>query len=487
LLEVNRGEHEHLTKKEKLMFIKRFVLRAAGESLAAIILLTAPSLQAQTSSESERLQKLERAVEQLQKRNAELEQEVSGLKKQSALATEVGARMKTKIMSDGKSYVEKAVVEEKKPQVFVVPRASEFKLVLGGYIQVNFEDGDVSAFEGRFGMTALKDRFRLRRARINLTGDFAENFDFKIEGDFENSDGISSGRTAFEATDIFVNWHQFPEAQIKVGQWKAPFGLEQLTPDQYLIIIERSLPTGAITPERQIGVQVWGKPFTNIWPEQKELLTYYAGIFNGNGRNTTTNDNNNFMYVGRVELQPFSGKLFGQDSSLKLGADVLNSRDDKGTNISQTLNLLVNADGSLSPYVLPGAAERTAWSVDAWFKLGPFDLIGEYLEEYVNGRTVNGVAPGFADFTTSGYYVQGSYFLIPKKLQAAVRWEDLNPGQMGSDGIHSITGGLNYYIHGDDIKLMVNYIHTWSDFRAAHPEFGDDQFDEVIARVQLMF
>ena len=469
------------------MFIKKFVLRVATGSLAAIILLAAPSLRAQTSSESERLQKLERAVEQLQKRNAELEQEVSGLKKQSALATEVGARMKTKIMSDGKSYVEKAVVEEEKLPVYVQQRGPELKLVLGGYIQVNFEDGDVSAFEGRFGMTALKDRFRLRRARINLTGDFAENFDFKIEGDFENSDGISSGRTAFEATDIFVNWHQFPEAQIKVGQWKAPFGLEQLTPDQYLIIIERSLPTGAITPERQIGVQVWGKPFTNVWPDEKDLLTYYAGIFNGNGRNTTTNDNNNFMYVGRVELQPFSGKLFGQDSSLKLGADVLNSRDDKGTNISQTLNLLVNADGSLSPYVLPGAAERTAWSVDAWFKLGPFDLIGEYLEEYVNGRTVNGVAPGFADFTTSGYYVQGSYFLIPKKLQAAVRWEDLNPGQMGSDGIHSITGGLNYYIHGDDIKLMVNYIHTWSDFRAAHPEFGDDQFDEVIARVQLMF
>lgn len=468
------------------MFIKKFVLQAAASSLAAIILLAAPSLRAQTPSESERLQKLERAVEQLEKRNAELEQEVSGLKKQSALATEVGARMKTKIMSDGKSYVEKAVVEEEKPQVFVVPRASEFKLVLGGYIQVNFEDGDVSAFEGRFGMTALKDRFRLRRARINLTGDFAENFDFKIEGDFENSDGISSGRTAFEATDIFVNWHQFPEAQIKVGQWKAPFGLEQLTPDQYLIIIERSLPTGAITPERQIGVQLWGQPFANIWPDGKDLLTYYAGIFNGNGRNTTNNDNNNFMYVGRVESTLFKN-LFGKDSYLKLGADVLNSRDDKGTNISQTLNLLVNADGSLSPYVLPGAAERTAWSVDAWLKLGPFDLIGEYLEEYVNGRTVNSVAPGFADFTTSGYYIQGSYFLIPKKLQAAVRWEDLNPGQMGSDGIHSITGGLNYYIHGDDIKLMVNYIHTWSDFRAAHPEFGDDQFDEVIARVQLMF
>src|SRR5438105_9354470 len=471
------------------MFIKKFVLRAAGPGLAAIVILAVQPLGAQTSSESERLQKLERAVEQLQKRNAELEQEISSFKKQTSFAPLLSPAGKTKtlVTSDGKTSVEKAVVEEEKKPVYVVPGGPEIKLVLGGFIQANFEDGDVSAFEGRFGLNALKDRFRLRRARINLMGDFAENFDFKIEGEFENSDGISSGRTAFSATDIFVNWHQYPEAQIKVGQWKAPFGLEQLTPDTSLYLIERSLPTGAITPERQLGVQIWGKPFTNVWPEEKDLLTYYGGIFNGNGRNISNNDNNKFMYVGRLELMPFKGKLFGQDSSLKLGGDALNSRDDKGTNISQTLNLLVNGDGSLSPYVLPGAAERTAWSVDAWFKLGPFDLIGEYLEEYVNGRTVNGVAPGFADFTTNGYYVQGSYFLIPKKLQAAVRWEDLNPGQKGNDGIHSITGGLNYYIHGDDIKLMANYVHTWSDFRAARPGTGDDQFNEVLLRLQLMF
>jgi phosphate-selective porin OprO/OprP len=467
------------------MFIEKFVLRAAGGSLAAIVFLAAPRLGAQTQSESERIEKLERAVEQLQKRNAELEQEVSSLKKQAAVAPE--GKMKTKVFYDGKSYVEKAVVEEKKPPVFVVPRASELKLVLGGYIQVNFEDGDVSAFEGSFGLRALKDRFRLRRTRINLTGDFAEQFDFKVEGDFGQGDGLNSNRLAFSATDIFVNWHQFPEAQVKVGQWKAPFGLEQLTPDPSLIIIERSLPTGAITPDRQIGAQLWGKPFTNIWPDEKDLLTYYAGIFNGNGRNVSVNDNNNFMYVGRLELMPFKGKIFGQESSLKLGGDVLNSRDDAGTNISSTLNLLVNADGSLSPFVLPGADERTAWGVDAWLKLGPFDLIGEYLQEKVNGRTVNGVPPGFADFTTNGYYITAAYFLIPKKLQAAVQWQDLNPGQRGSDGIHSITGGLNYYIHGDDLKLMVNYIHTWSDFREANPEFGEDQFDEVIGRVQLMF
>src|SRR5947207_4820643 len=440
------------------MSIRKCFLSQISVAVSTLLLTTIQPLAAETASESERLQKLERAVEQLQKRNTELEQEVSGLKKQAASTAEVAAKMKTKIMSDGNSYVEKAVVEEEKLPVYVQQRGSEIKLVLGGFIQANFEDGDVSAFEGRFGQTALKDRFRLRRARINLTGDFAENFDFKVEGDFENSDGINSNRTAFSGTDIFINWHQFAEANVKVGQWKAPFGLEQITPDPTLIIIERSLPTGAITPERQVGVQVWGKPFANIWPNQKDLLTYYAGIFNGNGRNVSINDNNNFMYVGRLELLPWQGKLLGQTSGLKLGADVLNSRDDKGTNISQSLNLLVNPDGSLSPFTLPGADERTAWSVDAWFNLGPFDLIGEYFQEKVNGRTVNGAPPMFANFTTNGFYVTGAYYLIPKKLQAAVRWRQLTPGQKGSDAIHSITAGLNYYIQGENIKLMTSDI-----------------------------
>ena len=193
----------------------------------------------------------------MQKRNAELEAEVSSLKgKQTAVIPE--GKMKTKIISEGKTYVEK-VVEEKLP-LYVQQRGPELKLVLGGFIQVNFEDGDVSAFEGRFGQTAIKDRFRLRRARLNLTGDYAEQFDFKLEGDFGQSDGTSGNRTAFSATDVWVNYHQFPAAQVKIGQYKAPFGLEQLTPDTSLLTIERTLPTGAITPDRQIGAELWGNP-----------------------------------------------------------------------------------------------------------------------------------------------------------------------------------------------------------------------------------
>jgi Phosphate-selective porin len=454
--------------------------------LISVLLVTALRPAAMdAASESDRLERLERAVEQLQKRNAELEAEVRSLKQPTASVPD--GKFKTKMIPDGKTYVEKSEPQVEKLPIYVQQRGLELKLVLGGFVQVNFEDGAVSAFEGRFGQTAIDDRFRLRRARINLTGDFAEQFDFKMEGDFGQSDGTSGNRTAFSATDIWVNWHQFPAAQIKVGQYKAPFGLEQLTPDTTLLTIERTLPTGAITPDRQIGVQLWGTPLSSIWPEQKDLLTYYAGIFNGNGRNITVNDNNNFMFVGRLELQPFNGKIAGQQSFLKLGGDVLNSRDEQGVNISQSSNLLVNDDGSLSPFVLPSPDERTAWSVDAWLEVGPFDLIGEYLQEHVEGRTVNGVPPTFSNFTTDGFYVTGAYFLIPKKLQAIVQWQYLNPGQKGNDGLYSILGGLNYYIRGNDLKVMVNYIHTWSDFRQTNPEFGEDQFDEVIGRLQLMF
>lgn len=141
-----------------------------GIALLATALGAIQPLTTQSASESDRLEKLERAVEQLQKRNAELEAEVRSLKKQTAVPE---AKMKTKATDDGKTYVEKSVVEGKLP-LYVQQRGPELKLVLGGFIQVNAEGGDAFAFNGNFGQTAINDRFRLRRARINLTGDFAE-------------------------------------------------------------------------------------------------------------------------------------------------------------------------------------------------------------------------------------------------------------------------------------------------------------------------
>ena len=202
----------------------------AGAAFFFVVCLPLRGADSSGQSEAERLQTLEKAVRQLERRNTELENEVRQLKSKREPFAPIlsGPEGKATAGSDHKSVF----TEPSPPPVDVHPGGSEYKLTLGGYIQANFESGDVSAFEGRFGATTLKDRFRLRRARINLIGDFAEQFDFKIEGDFEQSDGLAPAtRTGFSGTDIFINWHQFAEANIKVGQWKAPFGLEQITPD----------------------------------------------------------------------------------------------------------------------------------------------------------------------------------------------------------------------------------------------------------------
>src|SRR5207253_10327914 len=111
-----------------------------------------------------------------------------------------------------------------------------------------------------------------------------------------------------------------------------------------------------------------------------------------------------------------------------------------------------------------------------------FSLLGER----VRPRTAPGVAPAFTEFEANGFYVLGGYYLIAKKLQAVVKWEHLNPGQVGNDGIESITGGLNYYIHGEGLELMANYVHTSSDFREANPEFLDDPLDVMLFRLLLL-
>lgn len=92
--------------------------RILSRTMAVISLLSlvAPQLIGQTVSDAERLGKLERAVEQLQKRNAELEEEVHDLKARTASADidpQGNKKPRTKVVTDSKSYVEKAPPVEK--------------------------------------------------------------------------------------------------------------------------------------------------------------------------------------------------------------------------------------------------------------------------------------------------------------------------------------------------------------------------------------
>jgi uncharacterized protein YlxW (UPF0749 family) len=82
---------------------------------AAVCLLAVPAKS--ETSDAERLQKLEQAVQQLQERNAQLESEVKGLKHDRdaafAAAPSTEAATKNKVAYDGKTYTEQSIPVEK--------------------------------------------------------------------------------------------------------------------------------------------------------------------------------------------------------------------------------------------------------------------------------------------------------------------------------------------------------------------------------------
>lgn len=57
-----------------------------------------------------------------------------------------------------------------------------------------------------------------------------------------------------------------------------------------------------------------------------------------------------------------------------------------------------------------------------------------------------------------GWYVIGTYFLVPKKLQGVVRYElSATNTRAGGTTSESWVIGTNYFIKGDDLKLAFNY------------------------------
>jgi Putative porin len=166
------------------MFTRKTILRAAGASLAAILSLAAQPVKAQ--SDAERLQKLEQAVNQLQKRNTELEQEVSGLKKRTSWEPVVGAEGKTKteVTSDGKTYVERVVPElhgGEKWKLF--PAITELELFGDLRLRYEYRGGRLpDHFQfGQDNQNDWQERERERyRLRIGLRGTVLDDWFFGV-------------------------------------------------------------------------------------------------------------------------------------------------------------------------------------------------------------------------------------------------------------------------------------------------------------------
>ncbi len=169
--------------------------------------LGASGLPAQAPSDAERLEKLERAVEQLQKRNAELESEVRSLKAKTASAPEVDAQgnKKPKAAPDDKSYVESAPAMEKKAADKWKLSNALTELELFGDVRLRYEyrggrtDDDTPVAlpgAGVAGRDDWQERNRSRyRLRLGLRGTVLDDWFFGVR--LETSANARSGNVTF--------------------------------------------------------------------------------------------------------------------------------------------------------------------------------------------------------------------------------------------------------------------------------------------------
>jgi len=188
------------------VLINKIIVRAAGAGLAAIVLLAAKPLRAQ-SSDSARLEKLESAVELLEKQNAELKAEIGSLKKHETSAPKVIAEgpTKTEINYDGKTYVEKTVPLEKSAADKWKLSTSITEMELYGDLRVRYDyrggetkdRGPVaSPGAGVAGTNDWQERERERyRLRLGLRGTLLDDWFFGVR--LETANGARSTNVTF--------------------------------------------------------------------------------------------------------------------------------------------------------------------------------------------------------------------------------------------------------------------------------------------------
>lgn len=355
----------------------------------------------------------------VEERLAQLEAKVSALKDENAV-------LKKQLGYDAAG---------KPTASLVVAQGKEAKLALGGFIQTNAEFGD--APDSRFPAT---DRFLIRRARLGVKGSFAEGFDFVLQSDWGNNSLNSTSGYRAQCTDALVVWTKYPAANVTVGQFKVPYGYDQLLADTKTLTIERTLSNDQLTLPRQIGAMVAGTFFN-------KRLGYGVALGGGNGNNVSFNDNDQFTPIARLYGTAF---------------------DHNGVKLNLGINGFTGYDtGSFTGH-------RTGRGVDAQVYVGRAEFDAEMLETRFDRDS--GV-----DYDARGWAFTGSYMFVPNQWQGVVRYETYDPNRsVGGDLTTLRTIGINYLLKGDDIKLQVNYL-------IGNPPGSRKHQDRLIGRLQLVF
>jgi hypothetical protein len=287
--------------------------------------------------------------------------------------------------------------------------------------------------------------FRIRRAKLKFEGWFYYPWlTYEVQ---TNWPGLSSSNLAQYLEDANINWDLTKGKKrfmIKFGQYKVPFGLQELTSSGSQQLVDRSLASNAYFRGRDTGVTVWG-----VLGENK--LEYRAGAFNGNGLTRSTNDNDKFQYNARVTFQPTGSSPLGTYSGSHQSESDFETRA-LGRPIFTISGAFEQNDLANVATDLKTNIKSTLFEIDTIFKYRGFSATGAYIW---GTRTPQEVNP---EFDTQGYYAQAGYFLKPEKWELALRYGENDPNKdADNDKVTEIRGGINYFHARHALKVQADF------------------------------
>lgn len=267
--------------------------------------------------------------------------------------------------------------------------------------------------------------FIISNFRVVLYGELDKSFGYFLQTNFIKSPAILDAK-------LYYRFSQF--IAIDAGLFKSPFSAEFLIGGANIDFVNRSQVVTLLAPGRQIGVQLRGSL-------SQKLISYQVGLFNGNGFDGNNNDNNQFLYAGRLAFHP---ALSDETNRLEFGVNAAISEDD---------------NASIGGGFVPGFnGERVLIGGDTRWTLGKYLISSEIIYGKLDpsvGRSSEMV--GFQ--TTLG-------FMLNDKNQLLFRTDNFDPDRLGTDS-HLIIFGYNYW-PTQVTEVQVNYIINTDDTDIDH-------------------
>jgi hypothetical protein len=298
--------------------------------------------------------------------------------------------------------------------------------------------------------------FRIRRMKTKFEGwAYDKNLTYELQLNF--ADSANPLEDANVNYDLSKGQKLF---QIKAGQYKVPFGRQELTSSGSQQFVDRSAVSNTFARGRDIGVQLWGLPAGG-------KLDWRVGVFNGNGRTVSRNDNDEYQLDARLTWQPFG--------------DAKYSEGDFDSTSTPLFALAAQYESNERPVAAAGStpahsSERRITGGDVVFKYKGLFLFGEYFD-----ATDERSLASLRDIDLSGWNFQVGYFVIPQKFEIAARLAELDLNKNVSDNEQEERGvAIGYFWNKHARKLQ-------ADFRQLENHTTGVTNDEFRLQYQIIF